>query len=309
MKFFYRTSWCERIEYTHTTGNETRFCAFAKLQMVLFFPQVRPAVRAWTNPLHYPCPTAAWSDRAAAPHVIVRGTTVTATNLSESEREKGIKTETGVTSAITAPGIRENLAYFCLYCDGMRLCTNCGRLVFIVQPEDERRLNMEHWRNSNWSKNTCPNATFSTINCSEIKPEPPRCEVAINRLSHWTTRLLACILCHRCTSCLGESARAQWFRHSDGWRSGSVQSTHKRSPWDSLPSLRHEGSLGDSGYKSNRADSFEQRQVPGVTHAGGVVFIFIHAWTLMQDLTTFIHRHNCPYLVAGYSCMIQTLGL
>ncbi|XP_068083118.1 protein still life, isoform SIF type 1-like [Anabrus simplex] len=81
----------------------------------------------------------------------------------------------------------------------------------------------------------------------------------------------------RCASCLGESARAQWFRHSDGWRSGSstfgsgsgsalvppttgsVPSTHKRSPWDSLPSLRHEGSLGDSGYKSNRADSFEQR--------------------------------------------------
>uniref|UniRef100_T1HQX9 Uncharacterized protein n=1 Tax=Rhodnius prolixus TaxID=13249 RepID=T1HQX9_RHOPR len=25
----------------------------------------------------------------------------------------------------------------------------------------------------------------------------------------------------RCASCLGESARAQWFRHSDGWRSGS----------------------------------------------------------------------------------------
>lgn len=85
---------------------------------------------------------------------------------------------------------------------------------------------------------------------------------------------------------MGESARAQWFRHSDGWRSGSStlgsgsvsnypssvggssiggvgQSVnsgggHKRSPWDSLPSLRHEGSLGDSGYKSNRADSFEQ---------------------------------------------------
>nr|CAD7587200.1 unnamed protein product [Timema genevievae] len=81
----------------------------------------------------------------------------------------------------------------------------------------------------------------------------------------------------RCASCLGESARAQWFRHSDGWRSGSSnfgsgsgsglvpsgstsgQGTHKRSPWDSLPSLRHEGSLGDSGYKSNRADSFEMR--------------------------------------------------
>nr|CAD7256679.1 unnamed protein product [Timema shepardi] len=81
----------------------------------------------------------------------------------------------------------------------------------------------------------------------------------------------------RCASCLGESARAQWFRHSDGWRSGSSnfgsgsgsglvpsgstsgQGTHKRSPWDSLPSLRNEGSLGDSGYKSNRADSFEMR--------------------------------------------------
>ncbi|XP_046664530.1 protein still life, isoform SIF type 1 isoform X6 [Homalodisca vitripennis] len=76
----------------------------------------------------------------------------------------------------------------------------------------------------------------------------------------------------RCASCLGESARAQWFRHSDGWRSGSSTlgsgsvsnyqgSTggSKRSPWDSLPSLRHENSLNDSGYKSNRADSFEQR--------------------------------------------------
>ncbi|XP_054261705.1 protein still life, isoform SIF type 1 isoform X2 [Macrosteles quadrilineatus] len=76
----------------------------------------------------------------------------------------------------------------------------------------------------------------------------------------------------RCASCLGESARAQWFRHSDGWRSGSSTlgsgsvSTYpssaggsKRSPWDSLPSLRHENSLNDSGYKSNRADSFEQR--------------------------------------------------
>ncbi|RZF46495.1 hypothetical protein LSTR_LSTR017643 [Laodelphax striatellus] len=85
----------------------------------------------------------------------------------------------------------------------------------------------------------------------------------------------------RCASCLGESARAQWFRHSDGWRSGSstlgsgsvsnypssvggssvapsAAGGHKRSPWDSLPSLRHEGSLGDSGYKSNRADSFDQ---------------------------------------------------
>ncbi|KAK2576133.1 hypothetical protein KPH14_007463 [Odynerus spinipes] len=77
----------------------------------------------------------------------------------------------------------------------------------------------------------------------------------------------------RCASCIGESARAQWFRHSDGWQSGSSTlgsgasssinpgySSHKReSPWDSLPSLRHEGSLNDSGYKSNRTDSFEQR--------------------------------------------------
>ncbi|XP_043277987.1 protein still life, isoform SIF type 1 isoform X3 [Venturia canescens] len=77
----------------------------------------------------------------------------------------------------------------------------------------------------------------------------------------------------RCQSCIGESARAQWFRHSDGWRSGSSTlgsgasnsanpnyGGHKReSPWDSLPSLRHEGSLNDSGYKSNRTDSFEQR--------------------------------------------------
>ncbi|KAL2719629.1 hypothetical protein V1478_011091 [Vespula squamosa] len=77
----------------------------------------------------------------------------------------------------------------------------------------------------------------------------------------------------RCASCIGESARAQWFRHSDGWQSGSSTlgsgasssinpgySSHKReSPWDSLPSLRHEGSLNDSGYKSNRTDSLEQR--------------------------------------------------
>ncbi|KAL0266879.1 UNVERIFIED_CONTAM: hypothetical protein PYX00_009308 [Menopon gallinae] len=77
----------------------------------------------------------------------------------------------------------------------------------------------------------------------------------------------------RCASCLGESSRAQWFRHSDGWRSGSStfgsgtgsvtmsqssMSGHKRSPWDSLPSLRHD-SRDDSGYKSTRADSFEQR--------------------------------------------------
>lgn len=79
----------------------------------------------------------------------------------------------------------------------------------------------------------------------------------------------------RCATCIGESARAQWFRHSDGWRSGSSTlgsgsgqgiitsqasgGGHKRSPWDSLPSLRQDSSLGDSGYKSTRADSFEQR--------------------------------------------------
>lgn len=79
----------------------------------------------------------------------------------------------------------------------------------------------------------------------------------------------------RCASCIGESARAQWFRHSDGWRSGSstigsgsghgmmaqqmAGSGHKRSPWDSLPSLRQDSSLNDSGYKSARADSLEQR--------------------------------------------------
>ncbi|XP_076621932.1 guanine nucleotide exchange factor still life isoform X7 [Colletes latitarsis] len=77
----------------------------------------------------------------------------------------------------------------------------------------------------------------------------------------------------RCASCIGESARAQWFRHSDGWQSvsstlGSDASSsinpsysgHKREgPWDSLPSLRHDSSLNDSGYKSNRTDSLEQR--------------------------------------------------
>ncbi|XP_046808140.1 protein still life, isoform SIF type 1 isoform X2 [Lucilia cuprina] len=79
----------------------------------------------------------------------------------------------------------------------------------------------------------------------------------------------------RCASCIGESARAQWFRHSDGWRSGSstigsgsgqglmsqqtTSSGNKRSPWDSLPSLRQDSSLNDSGYKSARADSLEQR--------------------------------------------------
>ncbi|KAK3926789.1 Protein still life, isoform SIF type 1 [Frankliniella fusca] len=88
----------------------------------------------------------------------------------------------------------------------------------------------------------------------------------------------------RCASCLGESARAQWFRHSDGWRSGSsaygsgtsstmtstlgppqhhmsLQRGHRRSPWDSLPSLRHDSSLNDSSYKSSRTDSFDQRSL------------------------------------------------
>uniref|UniRef100_A0AAR5NZ99 Uncharacterized protein n=1 Tax=Dendroctonus ponderosae TaxID=77166 RepID=A0AAR5NZ99_DENPD len=72
----------------------------------------------------------------------------------------------------------------------------------------------------------------------------------------------------RCASCIGESSRAQWFRHSDGWRSGSsaygsaqggVLPGHRRAPWDSLPSLRQESSMNDSGYKSNPGDSFEQR--------------------------------------------------
>ncbi|XP_045764749.1 protein still life, isoform SIF type 1 isoform X4 [Maniola jurtina] len=64
----------------------------------------------------------------------------------------------------------------------------------------------------------------------------------------------------RCASCIGESARSAWYRHSDGWR-GAPPPGPRRSPWDSLPSLRHEGSLNDSGYRSNRADSFEQRGV------------------------------------------------
>ncbi|CAG9814401.1 unnamed protein product [Phaedon cochleariae] len=71
----------------------------------------------------------------------------------------------------------------------------------------------------------------------------------------------------KCASCIGESSRAQWFRHSDGWRSGSstfssaqgLPQGHKRSPWDSLPSLRQDSSMNDSGYKSARNDSFEQR--------------------------------------------------
>ncbi|XP_026328741.1 protein still life, isoform SIF type 1 isoform X5 [Hyposmocoma kahamanoa] len=65
----------------------------------------------------------------------------------------------------------------------------------------------------------------------------------------------------RCASCIGESARAAWYRHSDGWRGAPPAAGPRRSPWDSLPSLRHEGSLNDSGYRSNRADSFEQRGV------------------------------------------------
>ncbi|XP_050309529.1 protein still life, isoform SIF type 1 isoform X3 [Anthonomus grandis grandis] len=78
----------------------------------------------------------------------------------------------------------------------------------------------------------------------------------------------------RCASCIGESSRAQWFRHSDGWRSGSSNfnanqgggnqggpTGHRRAPWDSLPSLRQESSMNDSGYKSNPGDSFEQRGI------------------------------------------------
>jgi len=92
---------------------------------------------------------------------------------------------------------------------------------------------------------------------------------------------------NRCANCWNESARAQWFRHSDGWRCGSSTMgssasntgvpyssfdghhahhhipptrTNKRSAWESLPSLRHENSLvTDNGYKSNRNDLFEQR--------------------------------------------------
>ncbi|XP_022167480.1 protein still life, isoform SIF type 1-like isoform X2 [Myzus persicae] len=92
---------------------------------------------------------------------------------------------------------------------------------------------------------------------------------------------------NRCANCWNESARAQWFRHSDGWRCGSsamgssasnagvpygsfdghhahhhipTSRQNKRSAWESLPSLRHENSvMTDSGYKSNRNDLFEQR--------------------------------------------------
>ena len=41
----------------------------------------------------------------------------------------------------------------------------------------------------------------------------------------------------------------------------SLQRGHRRSPWDSLPSLRHDSSLNDSSYKSSRTDSFDQRCV------------------------------------------------
>ncbi|XP_015378964.1 PREDICTED: protein still life, isoform SIF type 1-like isoform X3 [Diuraphis noxia] len=98
---------------------------------------------------------------------------------------------------------------------------------------------------------------------------------------------------NRCSNCWNESARAQWFRHSDGWRCGSSTAPswpsmgssasnagvpygsfdghhahhhiptarpNKRSAWESLPSLRHENSvMTDNGYKSNRNDLFEQR--------------------------------------------------
>lgn len=84
---------------------------------------------------------------------------------------------------------------------------------------------------------------------------------------------------NRCNSCLGGSSRSQWFRHSDGWRSGTstmssmssggyglgssfqndVPLNTKRSAWESLPSLRHEGSMSDGGYKLGRSDSLERR--------------------------------------------------
>lgn len=102
----------------------------------------------------------------------------------------------------------------------------------------------------------------------------------------------------RCASCIGESARAQWFRHSDGWRSGSStlgsgtnlisQGTgHRRSPWDSLPSLKQDGSLNDSGYKSTRADSFEQRLAFDI-------FVFSHLNTILR-----ISRHSETPLLAN----------
>jgi len=96
---------------------------------------------------------------------------------------------------------------------------------------------------------------------------------------------------NKCSNCWNESARAQWFRHSDGWRCGSSTAPswpsssasnagvpygsfdghhahhhiptvrpNKRSAWESLPSLRHENSvMTDNGYKSNINDLFEQR--------------------------------------------------
>lgn len=98
---------------------------------------------------------------------------------------------------------------------------------------------------------------------------------------------------NRCANCWNESARAQWFRHSDGWRYGTsvmgssasnssgvppppygsfdghhvhhhvpaARPNNKRSAWESLPSLRHDNSLAadNNGYKPNRNESFEQR--------------------------------------------------
>lgn len=100
----------------------------------------------------------------------------------------------------------------------------------------------------------------------------------------------------RCASCIGESARAQWFRHSDGWRSGSStlgsgtnlisQGTgHRRSPWDSLPSLKQDGSLNDSGYKSTRADSFEQRLAFDI-------YVFSHLNTIHHRISPNRHSEN-----------------
>lgn len=119
----------------------------------------------------------------------------------------------------------------------------------------------------NLSENESGNANAIADISATTTQGKPRCLPAIR------TSLLISLFSYsasRCASCIGESARAQWFRHSDGWRSGSStlgsgtnlisQSTgHRRSPWDSLPSLKQDGSLNDSGYKSTRADSFEQR--------------------------------------------------
>ncbi|KAK7604342.1 hypothetical protein V9T40_005528 [Parthenolecanium corni] len=83
----------------------------------------------------------------------------------------------------------------------------------------------------------------------------------------------------RCNSCLGGSSRSEWFRHSDGWRSGTstlssmssggyglgssfqndLPLNAKRSAWESLPSLRHENSVSESGFKMGRSDSLERR--------------------------------------------------